>query len=182
MSRLKSRLITHCAAATAALALAGTAQAVDLRDWGRKYPANERFVLLSQFNNEAVLDKETQLVWQRIPAAQSTPWVLAKRYCLHLITAGRRGWRLPSVHELASLTDPSASPGTLALPPGHPFQGVPLGSYWTATRDVHGTTHEATGYTWFVALHNSGVSGSENVANKFLHYWCVRGAGVISDY
>ena len=63
----------------AALALPSNAGAVDLRDWGRKYDnASERFELLASFNNEAVLDKETQLVWRR-SASSATSWVFAVR-------------------------------------------------------------------------------------------------------
>jgi hypothetical protein len=40
--------------------------AIDTRDWGRKFASSDnRFVVLDAFNNEAVLDEETQLVWQR---------------------------------------------------------------------------------------------------------------------
>src|SRR5262245_39617836 len=55
------------------LALANHARAVDLRDWGRKYDnANERSVVLSEFNNDAVLDKETQLAAVPAVAADGT--------------------------------------------------------------------------------------------------------------
>lgn len=37
--------------ACSGFAIANTATAVDLRDWGRKFPTSERFVVLSQFNN-----------------------------------------------------------------------------------------------------------------------------------
>ena len=51
------------------------AQAVDavgpyyaLPSWDRKMAAVNRFVVLTNWNSEAVLDKETGLVWERSPA------------------------------------------------------------------------------------------------------------------
>ena len=47
-------------------ACVGTAEAIDLRSWDRKINnAHARFEVLQGFNDEAVLDKETQLVWER---------------------------------------------------------------------------------------------------------------------
>src|SRR5262245_54093346 len=127
-----------------ALSMLGTAAgAVDLRDWGRKYPASERFVVLAQFDNQAVLDKETQLVWQRTPDPnQALQWHYARTSCIAGVFGGRRGWRLPSVHELSSLAEASAPAGTLALPQGHPFQNVPIGRYWTSTRQANQYTNQ----------------------------------------
>src|SRR5205807_1369275 len=87
-----------------------------------------RFIVLSNWidashpsGGAAVLDRETGLVWEQSPANSHT-WQNARYQCTNLTTGGRKGWRLPSVHELASLIDPNQSSPT--LPPGHPFQQV----------------------------------------------------------
>lgn len=155
----------------AGLTTAGIAGAVDMRDWGRKFPASQRFVVLSQFGNQAVLDKETQLVWERQPYA--TPMATrgsAARACQILGTGDRRGWRLPFLHELESLVQPNSLIGSLPLPAGHPFQNVPLGHFWTATP----TTEDGVGYV--VALQEAGyIYGKDVGASGFR--WCVRGGG-----
>jgi hypothetical protein len=100
--------------------------------WDRKLPCAtpatcERFRVLSDFNDEAVLDIETGLVWERSPdAAEILRWE-GVIHCMERRTGGRMGWRLPSVQELSSLIDPeeipqfSSSPRKLSVPPGHPF-------------------------------------------------------------
>jgi hypothetical protein len=180
--RTRHRFAAAIATACAGLALASAAEAVDLRDWGRKFPASERFVVLSQFSNQAVLDKETQLVWQRTPAAnQVSHWHYALAYCIGGAFAGRRGWRLPSVHELSSLVEASAPAGTLALPQGHPFQNVPIGRYWSSTRQANQYTNQTDGAAYTVNFQNGGVIGS-SVITVPGYYWCVRGGGPISEY
>ena len=80
--------------------------------------------MLANFNGEAVLDRETGLVWQRTLDAQAlSPGSSADR-CLQATTGGRLGWRLPTLPEFASLFDgsPTATP---PLPAGHPFIGFP---------------------------------------------------------
>ena len=83
-----------------------------------------RFLVLTNWNNEAVLDKETGLVWERSPATTTHTWSEARFQCTARTTGNRKGWRLPSIHELASLVHPSvASPGPTLLA-GHPFTDV----------------------------------------------------------
>ena len=77
--------------------------------WDRKLPASSRFYVLTNWNNEAVLDKETGLVWERSPA-QTGSWTAARSLCAALTTGNRRGWRLPSFHELPSLIQPNVVP------------------------------------------------------------------------
>ena len=111
-----------------------------------------RFIVLSNWNNAAALDRETGLVWERSPLAPCVNrppficpapedgrrnWVQARARCIQQVTAGNRGgWRLPSVQELRSLIDYDPSnTGSPRLPPGHPFSGVQSDAYWSATND-----------------------------------------------
>ena len=134
LRRFTSRI---AAVALALCAYAGTAaQAVDLRSWDQKIDsASQRFVVLSSFNDQAVLDKETQLVWQRAPGTQNILYSDAVLRCGRAFLGSRAGWRLPTSAELMSLIDPSITNTQLVgLPPGHPFVSVRTiaqGFYWT---------------------------------------------------
>lgn len=174
---IRNRVAAAIAAGCAGLALAGAASAVDLRDWGRKVPVGERFIVLAQFSNQAVLDKETQLVWQRSPSTLVTNNWGARLRCIGAKIGNRLGWRLPSVHELASLFDPSA-PG-LALPAGHPFLFVQKTDYWTATESA-----ELSNRSWRVDFDNAAVHpiNYNFDSSTEAHYWCVRGAGSVDAY
>jgi hypothetical protein len=65
--------ITAAVFACAGIAAASTAAAT-ARHWGRQYPATERFKVLAQFGGVAVLDRETQLVWERVPSPALLTW------------------------------------------------------------------------------------------------------------
>jgi hypothetical protein len=109
--------------------MAGSLLSEDLRDWGKQLPAKQRFVILSDFNDQAVLDRETQLVWERFPGdtdgngivtvEDAVPFNAAAEICILKNVGGRLGWRLPAVTELATLLDPTQSDPR--LPVGHPF-------------------------------------------------------------
>jgi hypothetical protein len=131
-----------------------------------------RFVVLSNFNSEAVLDRETGLVWQRTPSTEPSTWRGAQVRCNEFVTIGNRlGWRMPTLQELVSLIDLSRSDP--ALPAGHPFNDVQVsGYYFTATEDSRDT-----GNTWIVSFAgdgdiSNGVNGSKTSSHFF---WCVRG-------
>jgi hypothetical protein len=79
------------------------------------------------------------------------------------------GWRLPSVHELASLVDPNNPGGNPALPLGHPFSNVKSETYWSATSVVN-----AASVAWGVFFGNSPGTGVFNKVDNF-NVWCVRG-------
>ena len=146
--------------------------------WDRKLPASFRFYVLTDWNNAAVLDKETGLVWERSPA-QTAPWYTARLLCATLTTGNRRGWRLPSVHELNSLFAPSVLPfqGILALPAGHPFN-IPTAKVWSATLDVANPNA-----AWAVDFNGDGVvSIIPDLTNTGLWLWCVRGASNEHQY
>jgi hypothetical protein len=146
--------------------------------WSQAYDNGQgRFVVLNQFNDEAVLDRETGLVWQRTPDAEDQyVWLGASQRCLAFNGGNRRGWRLPTVEELYSLMDTSQSNPTLAS--GHPFIDVFLGgSYWTASAKPGDAQ---------LGFAVSFVDGSFRYVDRCLrlgcgvlkdppHAWCVRG-------
>jgi hypothetical protein len=60
--------------------------------WNRKIiNAQERFRVLSEFNNEAVLDRETGLVWERTPNSQAVQWSNARLLCAQKVVGGLVG-------------------------------------------------------------------------------------------
>jgi len=177
----RNRIVAAIATACAGLALASAAEAVDLRSWDMKInDVTKRFIVLATFNSEAVLDKETQLVWQRSPSATLTTQIQAKTFCADRVIAGRRGWRLPSIQELSSLADPMKPNGVLALTFGHPFKGVKLNGYWSATRYINYTG--ATSDSAYGINFQGGGNSFTLSALSSLNYWCVRGGGPMSEY
>lgn len=133
--------------------------------WSQTLPAVERFVLV--LGAAAVLDKETGLVWEQAPDATSRNWFSAQASCNRRAVGGRKGWRLPVVQELASLVDPSISPGP-TLPAGHPFTNVQSSSYWSAT-----TLASNTSAAWAVSLSVGLLDIVDKGDVNFV--WCVRG-------
>lgn len=139
--------------------------------WDRTLPAETRFVVLENFNSEAVLDQNTGLVWERSPGAARADWKTAKSSCLNKPLGGQRGWRLPSIVELTSLLDPSNQDSGSMLPSGHPFLGNPSGFYWSASSDGDSST------AWHLHLSNGHVHMTSK-ASAF-KAWCVRGGSLV---
>lgn len=136
-------------------------------------PAAQRFQLV--MGGAAVLDKETGLVWEQSPATITHTWSIARSQCANQTTGGRKGWRLPSVHELASLVDPSvAFPGP-TLPAGHPFSDIQSSVYWSAT-----TFADAPTVAWVVFFGNGNVTTLNKSNTNFV--WCVRGGMNADQY
>jgi len=146
--------------------------------WDQQLPAAQRFIVLSNWNNEAVLDRETGLVWQRSPVSFTVPWLDALNLCYvagnsdlvpPIPAGGRHGWRLPSVEELASLIDSTQSnPG---LPAGHPFVGIQR-FYWTSTSAPDNGV--LTGIIAYEVDFGRPLVDSVNKATSN-NFWCVRG-------
>jgi Protein of unknown function (DUF1566) len=137
--------------------------------WDMTLPVGTRFIVLSNMASQAVLDRETGLVWQQSPDISRVQWGSAVVQCVQnsTTTGGRRGWRLPTIAELASLNDPS----TGLLPAGHPFNAVttPGNFYWSSTAypDVPSLA--------FIQGFGGDVFGGADGKTSFNHYWCVRG-------
>ncbi len=118
-------------------------------------------------NDEAVLDRETGLVWQRTPDALTSNWYQAP--CNLTPIGGKFGWRLPSLEELFSLLDTSAD----SLPDGHPFVGVtaPSDVYFTANSNVVvNAADSARTVDISIRLSLAYDKGTESHRS-----WCVRG-------
>lgn len=142
--------------------------------WSQKLTTN-RFVVLANWNQEAVLDRETGLVWERAPDASSRNWASARSHCISSATGGRKGWRLPSVQELVSLIDPSiAAPGP-GLPAGHPFSVDTGLNYWSATIYTSGNE-----IRWVLSFNPGNPNVAPEFASTVFGAWCVRG-GAGSD-
>jgi hypothetical protein len=128
-----------------------------------------RFIVLSNMSSAAVLDRETGLVWERSPVNISAPtWISARSDCVDKSVGARKGWRLPSVHELASLVDPSTS--NPSLPAGHPFRVQSL-DYWSATTNADDSTPSQE--AWSVNFNNGNAGTFPKTAPRLV--WCVRG-------
>jgi len=150
--------------------------------WDQTLPASTRFIVLLNFNSEAVLDRETGLVWEKSPstfpgfAAFTTRWDAAITFCPGKSTGGRYGWHLPAFEELASLADPSTG-----LPAGHPFVGVTTNYYWSTTLGVGPILAGTVFAVRFgpgpdagrVSFIYPGILAGENASPA--NFWCVRG-------
>ncbi|MDY0042245.1 MAG: DUF1566 domain-containing protein [Desulforhabdus sp.] len=134
--------------------------------WDKTISGAARWTLV--LNNEAVLDRETGLVWERNTDSIKKTWLGAFYYCYDLSLGNRMGWRVPTMEELTSLIDTSQDNPT--LPTGHPFTNVQSSQssyYWTSSTDV--TVPELA---WGVGFYNDSIGRS----NKLLEHYvrCVR--------
>jgi len=144
------------------------------RSWDKKIPNTSRFTVLTDFGGAAVRDNETGLVWEQSPETKTVNWSGARFQCTSRKIGGRMGWRLPSVHELASLVDPSVSPGP-TLPAGHPFTNVQAAHYWSAT-SLAGKPSRAWNVGFIMGMvHDIKTTDNHNV-------WCVRGGNNADAY
>jgi hypothetical protein len=127
----------------------------------------QRFIVLTNWNSEAVLDRETGLVWERTPNRPDLFWASSVSSCTIKSTGGRLGWRLPTIHELLSLTIPN-SLGDPVLPSGHPFE-LAASQFWSAT-----TYDLSSELAWNLDLARSRIPASNKTTFR-LDTWCVRG-------
>ena len=138
------------------------------QNWDKVLPAAERFIVLKAFTSDAVLDKNTGLVWEKSPQMAAAKWDVARFTCINKTVGGQKGWRLPSIPELTSLIDPSVTPPGPTLPPGHPFVNVQSANYWSAT-----TIAESPTAAWMVFFNAGAVLNTKRDIKS--QVWCVRG-------
>ncbi|MEK9629040.1 MAG: DUF1566 domain-containing protein [Nitrospinota bacterium] len=156
---------------------AGPASAIDIRSWDKTFSnAANRFIVISALNSEAVLDKESQVVWEKTPDNSSGSWESAPNICVRKEVGGKAGWRLPSIQELASLID--SLQNNPAIQSGHPFQSVSSDPYWSGTKaSISGASENA----WTLDFGTSGAatfltSGAITLeaTSATNQTWCVR--------
>lgn len=139
-----------------------------------------RFVVLANWGNAAVLDRETGLVWQLTPQIRGNnrDFGDAVFNCYETNTGGRSGWRLPTPEELMSLVDHSQrSP---ALPAGSPFQQVDSNVFWTATT-VLPPTLTTPGLAVLISFDLGSVGSGRT--DLLFGVWCVRGGShALTDF
>jgi hypothetical protein len=157
--------------------------------WDRTLPAHARFIVLSNFTGQAVLDRETGLVWERSPESTRRNLRQAASACHNKAVGGRKGWRLPAIAELSSLVDPGqADP---ALPAGHPFSNVQFNVpifqvvYWSSNtfpEEVGAAVppFPITVDTEILSFRDGAVGLASSRASSLLA-WCVRGPGGNDD-
>jgi hypothetical protein len=163
-----TRAAVVAALVSAAAASGTTARAANLQSWDTKIEsAKSRFVVLQKFDGDAVLDRETQLVWQRKPDLTRREWGAARSFCYGLRLGGRGGWRLPQMEELTTLIDPDRS--FPPLPDGHPFDISNLG------RDVWSASSSGPDFAFSQDMRNHGFLGGGDKETQEMHAWCVRG-------
>jgi hypothetical protein len=113
----------------------------------------------------AVLDRATGLVWERVVSTQLLKWADALFLCAQKLTAGRKGWRLPTAEEFGALME------FRALPAGHPFTGMADAYFWTATTAPDAMGTNASAFLLNPVTFSFGVGGKQFMNGA----WCVRG-------
>jgi hypothetical protein len=174
MKTAERRVLAICAAAMAvavsmsAWAVSGVGPYYATPSWDQTLPCDSsancpRFISLTNMANEAVLDRETGLVWQSVPYGNHA-WAQAITHCLTSTTGGRMGWRLPTIQELMSLIDAT----TNKLPLGKPMY-IYWDSYWSSTTKA-GLATDA----WIFRPANGKNPGWYDKTAE-VPVWCVRG-------
>jgi len=168
-----------CVSGGSQSALAQNTGVIDLSgvppNWDNALPSVQRFVVLASFNNDAIRDNNTGLVWEKSPQTATATWNGARYTCINKNVGGQKGWRLPSIPDLASLIDPSVADPGPTLPSGHPFNNVLSAGYWSAT-----TSAEDPSSAWFAYF---GMGFVEHDIKTFSgHVWCVRGGMHVDAY
>jgi Protein of unknown function (DUF1566) len=146
-----------------------------LQDRDRAMPAAERFILLPDFNSDAVLDKTTGLVWEKSPDTTTVTWNASRSICVKKEVGGKKGWRLPAPAELRSLIGPFIDSPIPKLPPGHPFLNVQVSSYWSVVPEAN-----VPDYARYVDAFLGNVL---SIIPLYTYpVWCVRGPISLDGY
>lgn len=142
------RLSALCSALTVTMASAqSTGPYYATPSWDQTLPDASRFVLLSNFGNDAVLDRNTGLVWQRSPLG-ATSLDNAIDMCMNARSGNHYGWRVPALVEMQTVLDNSYGPSTFPPPPF-----APANFRYYATSTLVSTN---SGHYWLLWASDSG--------------------------
>ena len=79
-------------------------------------------------------DERTGLIWQKFGATQRMTWDEALKQCDSLSLAGQKGWRLPNIKELRSLSDDRLVQPSLDR---QLFPRAESTAYWSSTTQIN---------------------------------------------
>ncbi|MFC1591392.1 DUF1566 domain-containing protein [Thermodesulfobacteriota bacterium] len=125
--------------------------------------------------DDVVLDRATGFMWARDPeaAAGGMNWADAREHFYGVFFGNRADWRLPSIEELVTLTEPYPAGGP-ALPEAHPFVNVQISAYWSA-----GTCPGVGDSAYVINLFDGSLSCSgKAVLNRM---WPMRGGADLNE-
>lgn len=115
-------------------------------------------------DGNAVLDRETNLLWEKSPSAQQLNWNEARFHCRNVAVGTRLGWRLPSIQELLSLSHSG---------PNFPFTGFSPARFWSETLGYQTEGHTEA----LIGLSNSSRTIFSAIGREIVttnRAWCVR--------
>lgn len=150
-----------------AVSLAATCgMAAVLQSWHFVQPDGAlRFRVLNSFGGAAVLDNETQLVWEQAPDLTATTMTNAVERCDNLVLGDRLGWKVPTTSQLTSLMDATQSP---LLSADHPFTVDASVGFWSYS------PNRSLDFTDARARVSFQTGEVVRPGNSPLRVWCVR--------
>jgi hypothetical protein len=131
-------------------------------------PSQSNYTLLDTGGDETVLDKITDLEWQREDDNDTKTWAEAFDYCDNFNTgpffAGKTHWRLPTITELQSIVDYGASDPAIE---GISFTNTNSSFYWSAS-----SVASFSSLAWLVGFMSGAVGGGLKTSSNYVR--CVR--------
>ena len=182
MRNLRKNILGLClvgmglGAGASAQAATGVGPYYAMPAWDQTLPPATRFIELSNMNSEAVLDRETGLVWEKAPSQDTYLWERARTYCAGKAIGGRMGWRLPAFDELSSLYLVGGTNLFFGGLPGAPFVNIPRNEYWSSTGFIDNSGSQG-GRAYSVLFTRDDGGGGTRITNISVAHpaWCVRG-------
>ena len=119
--------------------------------WDQKLASATRFIVLTNWGGEAVLDRETGLVWLTESLSGQMTYQQASLACIEKVAGGRAGWRLPTIQEVYRISVSGS-----AVIADSPFPQMTFHAVWSSTA-ASGAAAKSR-YMFVPAWFNSGIS------------------------